>query len=162
MAFENVAYNLERYNYDNKNVQNGINKDDLVVVKSKKKKISFKVKALCYIMGLSLLVIIISTQVAINEVSQNILSANKVLDEVKSENVKLNIALEAKGSKRNIEEKAGAMFGLSEENRGQVEYINIKKENRAVVNTKNLGFFNKIYNTFCNIVEYIQNIFNNN
>lgn len=161
MAYENLAYNLERYNY-NEDSSRHIGKDDLIVVKSKPKKLSFKAKALFYIVGLALVVVIISTQLSIHEVSQKVLAANKQLEEMESEGIRLSMELEAKGSKRNIEQQAGVMFGLSEENRGQVEYININKENKAVVKGDNKNIFDNISDAFNSLMEYIRNMFNNN
>jgi len=164
MAYENVAYDLERYgyNYDDTNSDNNLVKYDLKLLESKPKKVPFKVKAMCYIMAMALVVIIISTQVTITEISQQITAANNKLNEINSESIRLDMELDSTGSKRSVEDKAGLMFGLSEENRGQVEYININKENMAIVNKDNRNIFEKMYYGFINLVEYMQQMFNNN
>ncbi|MGL5972781.1 MAG: hypothetical protein ACRCZK_03610 [Oscillospiraceae bacterium] len=159
MAERNLAYDLDRYNNYDADVKE---KAELKVVKSTKKKTK-PVFAICaYIITIAILVVIVATQAAITEVSYEISKANSILNEANSESVRLDMEIEQKISKRNIEDKAGTLLGLSREDNKQVEYISVSRENVTVLNKDNMTVFDKVSEAFRSVLEYINNFFNNN
>lgn len=99
---------------------------------------------------------VINSYVQLNEVYSDISSATSELNELKSENVRMQTELEGQASIRNIKQYAEEKLGLKKMSHSQIQYIQIQTEDEVIVEEPEQNIFIKIKRWFVNLIEYLR------
>lgn len=165
---QNVAYDLSRFETSpRKTAPEAQETRQMRVIKTKKQakqqaRVNTLVKMSVIALSLVAVLSIIFTQVAMSQVTFEITQQKTKLSEAQSEKVRLESELGAMVSVKNVEEVATKQLGLTKMDESQIEYVSLNTENKAEINSKNRGFFDKIKLTVGEFQSYIAGIFNNN
>lgn len=127
------------------------------VPKAKPVKRTSPVKVLaCMAVVLVMASSIMYSRAQLTELSAQVTSASKKLDELESENVRLTTELEKQLSLKNVEEYAATELGLEKLDPAQVEYVTLTEGNRVEVKEETEpSVWQKIKNIFVDMMEYI-------
>jgi hypothetical protein len=90
------------------------------------------------------------------ELSRQITDQKAVLDELKSENVRLLTDIESKSAIKEVQSYATDILGMQKLDKSQVEYISTENGSEVVIPENEPGFFTKLYNNFLDFVDYIK------
>ena len=96
------------------------------------------------ILALVLFSLVINSYVQLNEVYSQISAAESTLNDLQSENVRMQTQLEGQASIRNIKEYAEDRLGLQKLDRSQIQYIQIQTEDEVVVEEPDQNIFVQI------------------
>ena len=107
------------------------------------------------ILALVLFSLVINSYVQLNEVSQ-ISAAESTLNDLQSENVRMQTQLEGQASIRNIKEYAEDRLGLQKLDRSQIQYIQIQTEDEVVVEEPDQNIFVQIKRKFNDLIAYLR------
>ncbi len=107
-------------------------------------------------LALVLFFFVINSYVQLNEVYSDISSATTELNELRSENVRMQTELEGQASIRNIKEFAEERLGLKKISQSQIQYIQIKTEDEVIVEEPEQNIFIKIKRWFVDLIEYLR------
>ncbi len=130
MRYEgNVAYDLSRF--EKKKVTR-------LPVKKKKEKqrpkfLSYISTVLCVVVAVTITAMMMLSRVELNEMTTKISKANKQLNQLKNENVRLTLQAESKISLNAVEAYATNVLGMKKLQRYQIEYINLTDSDRVEV-----------------------------
>lgn len=109
---------------------------------------------LTVILGMTSAVMFSRAQVT--EINDQINAANKQLETLKSENVRLSTELEGRISLKNVAEYATTELGLEKLDPSQIEYIALTENKPVEVKAEESGsIWQKIKNFFVDMMEYI-------
>lgn len=106
--------------------------------------------------ALVLFFFVINSYVQLNEVYSEISSATTELNELKSENVRMQTELEGQASIRNIKQYAEERLGLKKMSHSQIQYIQIQTEDEVIVEEPEQNIFIKIKRWFFDLIEYLR------
>lgn len=157
MAKQNLAYKTQPIKRETESRELRVFKNEKI-----QKRRRYALKVCVYLIALLSVFTIVYMHMAIAEVSYKINQTNNYLKEAKSESIRLQASMDSTVSHKNIESKASSMFGLSKEDKSQVEYVSLPKDNFAVISSNNSDFVSKAKMFVSKILEYINGIFNNN
>ncbi|MDE6019609.1 MAG: hypothetical protein K2H01_01240 [Ruminococcus sp.] len=107
-------------------------------------------------LALILFFFVINSYVQLNEVYSDISSASTQLNELKSENVRMQTELEGQASIRNIKQYAEEKLGLKKMSQSQLQYIQIQTEDEVIVEEPEQNVFVKIKRWFIDLIEYLR------
>ncbi len=107
-------------------------------------------------LALALFFVVINSYVQLNEVYSDISAANTQLNELRSENVRMQTELEGQASIRNIKEYAEERLGLKKIDQSQIQYIQIQTEDEVIVEEPEQNVFIKIKRWFVDLIEYLR------
>lgn len=99
---------------------------------------------------------VINSYVQLNEVYSDISSASTELNELKSDNVRMQTELEGQASIRNIKQYAEERLGLKKMAQSQIQYIQIQTEDEVIVEEPEQNVFLKIKRWFVDLIEYLR------
>lgn len=105
---------------------------------------------------LTLFLFVINSYVQLNEVYSDISAASTRLNELRSENVRMQTELEGQASIRNIKEYAEEKLGLQKIDQSQIQYIQIQTEDEVIVEAPEQNVFIKIKSWFVDLIEYLR------
>lgn len=108
------------------------------------------------VLSLLLFSVVINSYVQLNEAYSEISSANTELNELRSENVRMQTELESKASISNIKEYAEQRLGMSRLDQSQIQYLQIQTEDVVVIEEGEQNIFVKIKHKFEDIVAYLR------
>ncbi len=108
------------------------------------------------LLAVSLFYFVINSYVQLNEVYSDISEANTQLNELRSENVRMQTELEGQASIRNIKEYAEERLGLQKIDQSQIQYIQIQTEDEVIVEEPEQNIFIKIKHWFVDLIEYLR------
>lgn len=106
--------------------------------------------------ALVLFFLVINSYVQLNEVYSDISSASTELNELKSDNVRMQTELEGQASIRNIKQYAEERLGLKKMSQSQIQYIQIQTEDEVIVEEPEQNVFIKIKRWFIDLIEYLR------
>ncbi len=106
--------------------------------------------------ALVLFMVVINSYVELNEVYSEISSASSTLNELRSENVRMQTELEGQASIRNIKEYAEERLGLKKMDQSQIQYIQIQTEDEVIIEEPEQNIFIKIKSWFNDLIEYLR------
>lgn len=106
--------------------------------------------------ALVLFFFVINSYVQLNEVYSDISAASTELNELKSENVRMQTELEGQASIRNIKKYAEEKLGLKKMSQSQIQYIQIQTEDEVIVEEPEQNIFIKIKRWFMDLIEYLR------
>lgn len=117
----NAAYDLSRF--ERKTVTQ-------LPVKNEEKKPKVKIMPfistfLCVAIAVTITAMMMLSRVELNELTTKISSTNKQLNQLKNENVRLQLQAETKISLSTVEEYAINVLGMKKLQRYQIEYVNL-------------------------------------
>lgn len=125
----NAAYDLSRF--ERKKVTR------LPVKRSQKRPkvriIPFISTALCVVMAITITAMMMLSRVELNELTTKISAANKQLDQLKNDNVRLSLQAESKISLNTVEEYAKSVLGMKKLQRYQIEYVNLTDSDKVEI-----------------------------
>ncbi|MDD6269914.1 MAG: hypothetical protein PUA84_07665 [Oscillospiraceae bacterium] len=107
-------------------------------------------------LALVLFYFVINSYVQLNEVYSDISSASTTLNELRSDNVRMQTELEGQASIRNIKEYAEERLGLKKMDQSQIQYIQIQTEDEVIVEEPEKNIFIKIKSWFIDLIEYLR------
>ncbi|MGN0584272.1 MAG: hypothetical protein ACI4JD_02350 [Ruminococcus sp.] len=107
-------------------------------------------------LALLLFFFVINSYVQLNEVYSDISSASTTLNELRSDNVRMQTELEGQASIRNIKEYAEERLGLKKMDQSQIQYIQIQTEDEVIVEEPEKNIFIKIKSWFIDLIEYLR------
>lgn len=107
-------------------------------------------------LALALFFVVINSYVQLNEVYSDISAASTELNELRSENVRMQTELEGQASIRNIKEYAEEKLGLVKIDQSQIQYIQIKTEDEVIVEEPEQNVFIRIKRWFVDLIEYLR------
>jgi hypothetical protein len=90
------------------------------------------------------------------ELSRQITDQKAVLDELKSENVRLLTDIESKSAIKEVQSYATDILGMQKLDKSQVEYISTESGSEVVIPEYEPGFFTTLYNNFLDFIDYIK------
>ena len=99
---------------------------------------------------------IMNSYVQLNEVYSQISAAESTLNDLQSENVRMQTQLEGQASIRNIKEYAEDRLGLQKLDRSQIQYIQIQTEDEVVVEEPDQNIFVQIKRKFNDLIAYLR------
>lgn len=102
---------------------------------------------------------LVYNNVVLNELGNEITQMSNELDELNSENTRLNVDLETKTSLRKIEEYATNELGLQRANNNQIEYVRVEQENKIETTQDEENIMDKIINIINSIIDAIKGMF---
>ena len=108
------------------------------------------------ILALVLFSLVINSYVQPNEVYSQISAAESTLNDLQSENVRMQTQLEGQASIRNIKEYAEDRLGLQKLDRSQIQYIQIQTEDEVVVEEPDQNIFVQIKRKFNDLIAYLR------
>lgn len=108
------------------------------------------------ILTVTLFYFVINSYVQLNEVYSDISEANAQLNELRSENVRMQTELEGQASIRNIKEYAEELLGLQKIDQSQIQYIQIQTEDEIIIEEPEQNIFIKIKRWFIDLIEYLR------
>lgn len=108
------------------------------------------------VLALALFFVVINSYVQLNEVYSDISAASTELNELRSENVRMQTELEGQASMRNIKEYAEEKLGLVSIDQSQIQYIQIQTEDEVIVEEPEQNIFIKIKRWFVDLIEYLR------
>ncbi|MBQ8687971.1 MAG: hypothetical protein IJ512_05430 [Ruminococcus sp.] len=108
------------------------------------------------ILTVTLFYFVINSYVQLNEVYSDISEASAQLNELRSENVRMQTELEGQASIRNIKEYAEERLGLQKIDQSQIQYIQIQTEDEVIIEEPEQNIFIKIKRWFVNLIEYLR------
>lgn len=138
---ENVAYDLSRF--ERREITR------LPVKKAKKKRLnvsisSFLSTAFLVVLALSVTAMMIFSRVELTELTAQINKAEKELNQLKNENIKLNIEAESQISLSKVEEYAKNVLGMKKLQNYQVEYVCLTQQDKVEIKARDKdSIFNK-------------------
>lgn len=105
----------------------------------------------------SMLAVMLYNNAILTELTEEYNSQNTRYEELKSEGVRLQSALEGKMSLRNVEEYASANMGLSKTEAYQIEYVQLSKGDRVVLaqSAQSAGPWEQLQEGFQAFLEYL-------
>lgn len=109
--------------------------------------LAFSVFSICFV--------VISGKVETSKIYRQISSAERNLESVQSENVRLQSELESKMTLKNVEEYAVKVLGLQKLNNTQIEYVETQTDDVVEIPEEDKNFFVRIKDKFDKLVEYI-------
>ena len=112
--------------------------------------------SLVSILAVGLFYFVINSYVQLNEVYSDISAASTQLNELRSENVRMQTELEGQASIRNIKEYAEEKLGLQKMDQSQVQYIQIQTEDEVILEEPEQNIFIKIKSWFIDLIEYLR------
>lgn len=121
----------------------------------KKRGQAFKI-SIVSILAVGLFYIVINSYVQLNEVYSDISEATTELNELRSENVRMQTELEGQASIRNIKEYAEERLGLQKIDQSQIQYIQIQTEDEVIVEEPEQNIFIKVKRWFVDLIEYLR------
>ncbi len=130
-------------------------KKGLFYIAPKKKGQAFKI-SIVSMMAVALFYFVINSYVQLNEVYSDISEATTQLNELRSENVRMQTELEGQASIRNIKEYAEERLGLQKIDQSQIQYIQIQTEDEVIVEEPEQNIFIKIKHWFVDLIEYLR------
>jgi hypothetical protein len=98
---------------------------------------------------------VISGKVETSKMYRQISSANKNLESVQSENVRLESELESKMTLKNVEEYAEQVLGLQKLNNSQIMYVETQTDDVVEIPEEKSNVFIIVKEKFDKVVEYI-------
>lgn len=137
----NLAYDLERF--EEQSTSESVRPS--ITVRREKSIHPAKIVAVALLvlaMGFTLLY----SQVVVTELNSAINAAEKQLDVLQAESVRMQTELEGKMSLKDIEAKAVGEYGMVKPDGSQVSYVQLEQESRMQASEKNENFFEKIVN----------------
>ncbi len=108
------------------------------------------------VLTLALFMVVIYSYVQLNEVYSDISAATIELNELRSENVRMQTELEGQASIRNIKEYAEERLGLKKMDQSQIQYIQIQTEDQVIVEEPEKNIFIKLKSWFIDLIEYLR------
>ena len=108
------------------------------------------------ILALVLFSLVINSYVQLNEVYSQISAAESTLNDLQSENVRMQTQLEGQASIRNIKEYAEDRLGLQKLDRSQIQFIQIQTEDEVVVEEPDQNIFVQIKRKFNDLIAYLR------
>lgn len=112
--------------------------------------------SLVSILAVGLFYFVINSYVQLNEVYSDISAASTQLNELRSENVRMQTELEGQASIRNIKEYVEEKLGLQKMDQSQVQYIQIQTEDEVILEEPEQNIFIKIKSWFIDLIEYLR------
>lgn len=109
--------------------------------------LAFSVFSICFV--------VISGKVETSKIYRQISSAERNLESVQSENVRLQSELESKMTLKNVEEYAVKVLGLQKLNNTQIEYVETQTDDVVEIPEEDKNVFVRIKDKFDKLVEYI-------
>lgn len=100
--------------------------------------------------------IVIYSYVQLNEVYSDISDATTELDELQSENVRMQTELEGQASLSNIKEYAEDELGLQQLDKSQIQYVEVQTEDEVEIDEEDQNIFVTIKNKFEDFIAYLQ------
>lgn len=91
----------------------------------------------------------------LTEMSAKVNAASKQLEEIKSENIRLQTELEDRMSLKNVEEYAAVELGMERLDPSQIEYVTLPKDTPQETEQPDDSIWQKIKNFFVDMMEYI-------
>ena len=135
--------------------------EDAAVVEKRPRRKLFYIEAgkrgtLAKIMIGSMFSLVINSYVQLNEVYSQISAAESTLNDLQSENVRMQTQLEGQASIRNIKEYAEDRLGLQKLDRSQIQYIQIQTEDEVVVEEPDQNIFVQTKRKFNDLIAYLR------
>lgn len=135
--------------------QNNDKKRGIFYIAPKKRGQALKI-SIVSILTVTLFYFVINSYVQLNEVYSDISEANTQLNELRSENVRMQTELEGQASIRNIKEYAEELLGLQKIDQSQIQYIQIQTEDEIIIEESEQNIFIKIKRWFVDLIEYLR------
>lgn len=149
MKKDNLAYDFKRFQTSKTEEQQPHIKK---IPKTKKiEKSNYNSLVVFIIIGFILCFGMVLLKVKINETTSQIQKQTKLLNELKSDEVRIKMNIESNVSLNNIEKIAKEELGLNKIETSQMEYVNIKKDDENIVVNKKQTLWDEIKNFFGNI-----------
>ncbi len=130
-------------------------KKGLFYIAPKKRGQALKISVVS-ILAVSLFYVVINSYVQLNEVYSDITAASTQLNELRSENVRMQTELEGQASIRNIKEYAEERLGLQKMDQSQIQYIQIQTEDEVIIEEPEQNIFIKIKRWFVDLIAYLR------
>ncbi len=140
----NLAYDLERFEVHEDSEQARDIRAEITVRREKSihpAKIVLTA-ALALVMGFAVLY----SQVIVTELNSEIHAAERQLNVLQAENVRMQTELEGKMSLKDIEARAIGEYGMVKPDGSQVSYVQFEQESKMEAVDRNENFFEKIVN----------------
>lgn len=149
MKKDNLAYDFKRFETNPiEEKQPHIKK----IPKTKKvQKSNYNSLVVFIIVGFILCFGMVFLKVQINETTSQIQNQTKMLNELKSDEIRLKMNIESNVSLNNIEKQAKEELGLNKIETSQIEYVNIEKDSENITVNKNRTLWDDIKDFFNNI-----------
>lgn len=138
---QNTAYDLSMFEPRKAKVVQMPDRKKKANIKARQRmKTAGKVKlALAVIVALSLMAAALAGRAQLNEYAAQISRETKVLEELQSKNVRLQLQLESKMSTRNVEEYARSVLGMQKISAAQIERVYVNEGDKSEVSQDNTG-----------------------
>ena len=131
------------------------NRRGIIYIAPKKRGQAAKI-SIVSILAVGLFYVVINSYVQLNEVYSDISAASTQLNELRSENVRMQTELEGQASIRNIKEYAEERLKLQKMDQSQVQYIQIQTEDEVILEEPEQNVFIKIKSWFIDLIEYLR------
>lgn len=153
MPNNNLAYNLDRY----EDVTPEAVKTKIRVRRRKNESVgSAPMIIVTAVLAAFLLGLVIYGKVEMASLHAEIAGANRTVDELKSENVRMQTEIEGRTSMKSVESYAENILGMHKLEKSQIEYISIDNGNMAEIPDEEESVFIRIKNAFNDFIEYIK------
>jgi hypothetical protein len=106
------------------------------------------------ILGMLSLPVLSDAQYA--ELSRQITDQKAILEELKSENVRLLTDIESKSAIKEVQTYAVDVLGMQKLDKSQIEYISSDNGSEVVIPEYDPGFFTSVYNNFLDFIDYVK------
>ncbi len=100
--------------------------------------------------------VVINSYVQLNEVYTEISTASTELNELQSENVRMQTKLEGQASISNIKEYAEDYLGMQQLDRSQIQYVEIQTEDEVILDEESQNIFVRIKRKFEEFIAYLR------
>ena len=152
----NVAYDLRRFE---KNEQDKLQKVEVPktpATASHRRNFPRILKMTVMLLAIALTVVtLLQSKVKDTELSAQISSNQKILNERRSEATRLDVELNRRVSLKRVEEYAKQELGYQKQEKYQIVYIDLSEGDKAIVNQDaQAGLFGAIRNWFGGLMEY--------
>lgn len=147
----NLAYDLSRYEYQPKKAE--------PVIKAKKivKPSASTPKTIATILvGGVMMCCVLYSKLDVSRIQKEITAQTKAVELLRSENVRMQSAIEEKTSLRNVENFAENQLGLKKLDKSQMEYVELQTENIVEIPESDTNIFVRISDKFNSILEYLR------
>jgi hypothetical protein len=107
------------------------------------------------VVAVGLLSLPLLSEAQITELSGQIADKEIILDELRSENVRLMTDIESKSAIKSVQSYAEEVLGMQKLDKSQIEYVSTEGGSQIIIPDYEPGFFTVLYNNFLDFVDYI-------
>jgi cell division protein FtsB len=151
---DNLAYDFEKFEQSE---SDEVRKKKIRVATLRPEKSGnvFGIVLAC-ICALSILVLDVKAQSDLAAFQTNLTAAQKELDVLASENVRMETEIESRSAIKYVEDYASNILGMQKLDKSQMEYVDVRGGNTVYIPETEPGFFTKIKNAFNDFMEYLK------